>query len=47
MQVEAEPTDLEQEYLKLKLSNDDIVDVLSLRKGSMTAGDVLEMLVEV
>ena len=43
LQVEAGPTDLEQEDLKLKLSNDDIVDVLSLSKGSMTAGDVLEM----
>ena len=43
LQVEAGPTDLKQEDLKLKLSNDDIVDVLSLSKGSMTAGDVLEM----
>ena len=33
MQVEAEPTDLEQEDLKLKLSNDDISGCTQFKEG--------------
>lgn len=44
LQVEAGPTDLEQEDLKLKLSNDDISGCTQFKKGlDVMAGDVLEM----